>query len=282
LPPAVKKLCAGIKADEPQKKLAAMLSDSGSGLIILGHIAGRHPAYAAIRALAAALSELSGASFGTLSEGPNAAGACMAGVLPHRGPGGRARDESGLHAVQILDADLDAILMLAVEPDKDLADQDAVAKLADQSFVAALTHYDSEALRTSADLLLPIGSYAESAGTYVNCEGRWQSFAGFARPVGEARPAWKVLRVLGNLLNVDGFDYETSEAVRDELQAMLGEIVPHNTYEGTSALSQLAGADDAAHVLDVPMYAIDGLVRRATALQLTPEARRSRVGGRDA
>jgi NADH-quinone oxidoreductase subunit G len=140
-----------------------------------------------------------------------------------------------------------------------------------------MTPYASPDLLQFADLLLPIGTFAETAGSYVNCEGRWQSFGGVASPVGEARPGWKVLRVLGNLLGLDDFEYQTNEAVRDELAAQLGEIKPDNAYEGTSRLSRASGTPHAAASgEDVPMYQVDAVVRRATALQLTPEAARAR------
>ena len=182
----------------------------------------------------------------------------------------------------MLDESLDAVLLFGVEPDRDICSMDdAVKKLAGQKFVAALTSYDSNALQETADLLLPIGTFAESAGTFVNCEGRWQSFNGIANPVGEARPGWKVLRVLGNLLDADNFDYQNSEEVRDELATMLGDIKPDNNYAGKKAVRKVNGADDPAARIDIPIYGTDAVVRRAMALQLTPEARRNAgEGGR--
>jgi len=133
----------------------------------------------------------------------------------------------------------------------------------------------SEALRESADLLLPIGTFAESAGTYINCEGRAQSFTGIANPLGEARPAWKVLRVLGNLLDAENFNYQTCEEVGSEFLEALGEITPDNAYSGKNAIKTADAADDPAAVVDIPIYRTDAVVRRATALQLTPEAQRN-------
>ncbi|MEX1266883.1 MAG: molybdopterin-dependent oxidoreductase, partial [Woeseia sp.] len=283
LPAPVRDICKGVTPTGEQRAVADTLANADTGHIVLGQIAERHPAWAALRALAAALGELGGASTGRISEGPNAAGASLAGLLPHRRSGGKARDTVGLHAGEMLAADLDAVLLFGVEPDRDLADTDAVAKLSGQNFVAAMTPYDSSALREAADLLLPIGTFAESAGTYVNCEGRWQSFGGFASPVAEARPGWKVLRVLGNLLGIEGFDYETSQNIRDELRDELGEIAEtgaQNRYGGKKALTVMNGAAPDNRAFDVPMYEIDAVVRRATALQLTPEARRGRGEGR--
>jgi NADH-quinone oxidoreductase subunit G len=201
-----------------------------------------------------------------LSPGANSAGLCLAGVLPGAG---------GQHAGAMLDKSLDAVMLLNVEPDKDLhATRDAVAKLASQAFVIALTPFNSESLRETADLLLPIGTGFETSGTFVNVEGRWQSFAGVANPVGEARPAWKVLRVLGNLTGAPGFEYLSSEEIRDELQAALGDIAPAS-YAGKAKPGKLNGEDAPEAEIDTPIYSVDSLVRRAKALQLTAAARRA-------
>jgi NADH-quinone oxidoreductase subunit G len=275
---SIKPLCKGVKATDEQKRIAQFLADSDNGVVILGLIAGRHPAFSAIRALAAAIAKATGCRFGFVTEGANTAGAHLAGVLPHRQPGGKGRDNPGNTVGEIAAGSSDMVLLFGVEPDKDLA-ADAVDALADRNFVVAMTPYFTPALEKCADLLLPIGTVAESSGTYVNCEGRWQSFPGVANPVGEARPGWKVLRVLGNMLDAADFDYLTSEEVRDELQVQLGEIEPDNSYDNDQAQSLPgdAGGDDKD--LDVAMYEIDGLVRRATALQLTPEALRAKANG---
>jgi NADH-quinone oxidoreductase subunit G len=282
LPTSVQKLVKGVIANTSQESIATMLADADQAQILLGLIAGRHQASSALWALTCAIGEITGARVGTLSEGANSAGACLAGVLPHRTRGGKARKAAGLHAGNMLDESLDVVLLVGIEPDLDIySTADATGKLAGQDFVAALTAYDSEALQQAADLLLPIGTFAESAGTYINCEGRSQSFKGIANPLAEARPAWKVLRVLGNLLDVDDFDYQTSEDIRDELTALLGDIEPNNAYPGTKPVRAVNGADDPAALIDIPilidipMYGTDAVVRRATALQLTPEAKRS-------
>jgi NADH-quinone oxidoreductase subunit G len=197
-------------------------------------------------------------------------------VLPHRQQGGKSRKKPGMNVADMLDASLDTVLLHNFEPDADLlATDDAVEKLARQEFVIALTPYDSAAIREAADLLLPIGTFAETSGTYVNVAGTWQSFGGIANPVGESRPAWKVLRVLGNLVEADGFDYVTSEDVLAELKQQLGDIAMDNSYKGSKALAKANGADAPSGDIDVPLYSIDGVVRRARALQLTDEAMRT-------
>jgi NADH-quinone oxidoreductase subunit G len=280
LPPAIASLCEGVPAGADHRNIADSLKDADRAHVLLGNIAGRHRCMSAVRALAAAIAAATGASFGTLSEGPNSAGAALAGVLPHRGLGGVNRAQPGLHAGDMPGAGLDVLVLVNVEPDADiLAADDAVAKIRSQSFTIALTPFASESLLDVADLLLPIGTFAESSGTYVNAAGMWQSFPGIANPVGEARPAWKVLRVIGNLLDAPGFDYVTSEEVLLELREQLGDLQPDNSYAGTAAITCPNGADAPGGDVDIPIYSIDPVVRRARALQLTEAARRARAQG---
>jgi NADH-quinone oxidoreductase subunit G len=132
-------------------------------------------------------------------------------------------------------------------------------QVAAQTFTVALTPFVTDTMLYATDLLLPIGTFAETSGTYANVAGTWQSFPGIANPLGEARPAWKILRVIGNLLDASGFEYVTSEEVRDEIAAKVS---------GARA--------EPDEDLDMPLYSVDALVRRATALQLTAEAQRAR------
>ena len=241
------------------------LENADNALVVLGNIAGRHGAFSAVRALAADIAKKSGAKLGTLSPGVNSAGLSLAGLLPG----------DGLHAGAMLDEALDAVVLLNIEPDADIhATSDVVAKLAAQKFVIALTPFVSDALLEAADLLLPVGTFAETSGTYVNVEGTWQSFGGIASPVGESRPAWKVLRVLGNLVDADGFDYVTSEDVLAECKSAVGNVEPA-AYNGTGSAAKANGEDAVSEVIDVPLYSVDSLVRRATALQRTPAAHRA-------
>ncbi len=131
----------------------------------------------------------------------------------------------------------------------------------------------TDELKSVAHVLLPVGSFAETSGTYVNLEGQWQSFTGAAVPVGEARPGWKVLRVLGNLLNFEGFDAQSSEEVRDALR----KLVERNAAPpGTASASVVSNPPAVVMVADLPMYQGDAILRRATALQKTREARSPR------
>ena len=271
----VSAVCAGVKADATQTAIAASLKDAKDALVLLGRIAGNHGAYSAVRALAAAIADKTGAKVGFITSGPNSAGANLAGVLPHREIGGKVREKSGLDVSAMLAGELDAVVLVNVEPDADIhATTDAVQKLSNQDFVIALTPFVSDSLLETADLLLPIGTFAETSGTYINVAGTWQSFAGVAKPVGESRPCWKVLRVLGNLIDADGFDYVTSEDVLSEFKSVLGDV-DWGSYAPNGSIAKPNGEDSPAAEIDTPMYSVDGLVRRAPALQQTLSAKRA-------
>jgi NADH-quinone oxidoreductase subunit G len=266
VPQQVAALAAGAVVDDAHRRVVESLAAGERRVVLLGALALRHVAYADVRAAAAVLAGLTGATLGLVTEGPNAAGAALAGALPHRAAGGRPLIESGLDAAGMLSASLRGLVLFGgVEPALDTLDPDADAALARAEFVVALTPFDSDSLRRHAHVLLPIGTFAETAGTYVSGEGRWQSFHGCAQPVGESRPGWKVLRVLGNLLALPGFEYESAEQVRDELRAACEGTVADQRF--TTARSVQPGG--AAGTVDVPMYAQDALTRRAPALQKT-------------
>jgi NADH-quinone oxidoreductase subunit G len=275
LPANVHSIAAGASVTDEHRDIAESLLTGERRSIWLGALAIRHPAYADLRQLAAALADLSGAKLGYLAEGANAAGAHLAGALPYRTAGSSATSPAGLDARQMLEKPLKAyVLVGAIDPDQDLGER-AVQALRGAECVIALTPYMSEVAGRIATFLLPIGTFAETSGTYVNLEGRWQSFAGAVQPVGACRPAWKVLRVLGNLLNLEGFEYTSSEAVREELRKAIGEVTPDNTY---SAPRTLNGVRPPGAPVDVPMYSIDAIVRRAPALQRTREAQQAASG----
>jgi len=269
---------AAAQVGEEHRAIARALLAGEKRAVWLGALALRHPQLADLRSLAAGLAQLAGASFGVLAEGANGAGAYLAGAVPHREAGGRAVAQPGLTARDMLQKPLKACVLIGgVEPSIDALDPDSASVLARTELVVALTPFVSEELKRIAHVLLPIGTFAETSGTYVNCEGLWQSQTGATAPVGAARPAWKVLRVLGNLLDLSGFDYQSSEEVREELRALCTSPAVQD-YRGAHAVTP-AGAASAAvvagevRVIDVPMYQTDALVRRAPSLQKTREGR---------
>jgi NADH-quinone oxidoreductase subunit G len=266
-PPQLAELLQGVTATAEQAAVATALRSGEHRAIWLGAQALRHEALAELRLLARELAQLTGASYGELAEGANAAGASLAGALPHRDAGGAVRDTTGSNVRQMTEQGLQAALLLHLEPSHDIAGQ-PVGALQQVRHVVAVTCYDTPELRGIATVMLPAAAFGESSGTYVNLEGRWQSFAGATRPLGESRPAWKILRVLGNLLGSGGFEFQSSEDVRNELRALL-ERPPQFGFE----VMHQAGAIPAGGTLSEPvLYQSDALVRRATSLQQTRTA----------
>ena len=280
------------------ERIARALADAGRGAILLGPQAINHRDAAALRGLAACLADLTGATLGTLDEGANPAGAWIAGALPHRGPRGAAAESRGLDARAMIEADLDAWLLMGLEPELDCADgARAREALGRARFVVSLAAFRSEATSEYAHVILPAAAFAETEGTFVNLSGTWQSFGAALPPYADARPAWRVLRVLGNLLDLPGFEQETIEDVRAALggpaAAGVGEAaagagepaatgsagwtLPRSLPEpakGTEGAEGLA----LARIAPVPMHAVDALVRRSKPLQATKDAEFRGVG----
>ncbi len=248
------------------------LAQADQALVLLGTLAGRDPRFAEIRQLASRLAESTGARLGFLSEGPNSAGLALAGVLPHRLPGGARVAQPGRNAQQMQAEPPATLLLFGIEPGLDCANPSGARQmLREAGQVVVITQYLSDELREHADVLLPMGTFAETAGSFVNVEGRWQSFGGVARPVGESRPGWKVLRVLGNLLRLPDCDYLSADSVTEEARAAIGQLQADNAI-GAGELPEPASREPAG---ELPMYGIDALVRRAPALQQTGEALRA-------
>jgi NADH-quinone oxidoreductase subunit G len=274
---ASKPLPAGVgdaSVTDAHKSLVAALSHGSRRAVILGTLAQRHPAYSQFKALSAALAELCGASVGFITEGPNAAGAYLAGAVPHRESGGAPLKVAGLSARQMLDTPLKAyVLFGGIEPANDLAVDSSA--LATAELVVAVTSHLPESLRGLVHVVLPIGTFAETSGTYVNAEGRWQSWAGAAKLPGESRPGWKVLRVLANLLNLHGIDYNSSDEIREALKALCGARLEAARATGSDAMPN--GEIPKGSWVEIPPYQTDLLVRGSEPLQKTKDGRLTRA-----
>ena len=260
---------------ESHKEIAQQLKEAGSATVILGNVAQMHPQFSSLRTLAEMIAKETKSTFGYLTDGCNAAGAWLAGAVPHRGVAGATEDVVVGKNISELCANekLAACLLLNIEPDTDAANsKELLASLNDTDFVVSISAYNSASLKDVADVLLPAASFTETSGTYVNAEGFWQSFNGVLEPKGGSRPAWKILRVLGNLTGVDGFDYVSSEDVKNEVRSLCESIELSNTNSDTPSFKINTVSDELHRSTDVPMYATDSLVRRATSLQKTIDA----------
>jgi len=253
------------RVSAPAKAIAQSLLDGERKAILLGNAAAHHAKAASLLALANWIAAQTGATVGYLTQAANTVGAQIAGVLP--GPG-------GLNAGQMLGGALKAVLLLNNEPEFDSArGAAAVAALESAEMVVTLSPFKSN--MDISDVLLPIAPFTETSGTFVNAEGRVQSFYAVVKPLGETRPAWKVLRVLGNMLDLPGFDFESSEDVLKQIDGLPSADETHVSAQrlnnATSAAVDLTPAESAPVVASI--YALDGLVRRAASLQLTADAR---------
>jgi NADH-quinone oxidoreductase subunit G len=257
---------------DAHRSLIAALSHGTRRAVILGTLAQRHPAYSQLKALSLALADLCGASLGCITEGANAAGAYLAGAVPHRNAGGTPIATAGLSARQMLDAPLKAYVLLGgIDPANDFGVDPAA--LASAELVVALTTHLPESLRGVVHVVLPIGSFAETSGTYVNAEGRWQSWASAAKLPGESRPGWKVLRVLANLLGLHGVDYDSSDEIRDALKTLCGTRIEAARATLTAMPN---GQVPTGSWVDIPPYQSDMLVRGSEPLQRTKDGRMTR------
>jgi NADH-quinone oxidoreductase subunit G len=258
---------AGLTVSESAQKIAASLCSGKRPAILLGNAAAQHPQAALLQSWAMWIAQATGSRCGVIGEAANSVGGYLAGAVP---------GEAGLNAAAMVREPRRAYLLFNCEPEYDTADPAATLRaLKGADAVISLAAYRNSALEY-ADAILPITPFTETAGTFVSCEGRVQSFNGVVRPLGEARPGWKVLRVLGNELGLAGFDYESVEAVRtDALPAdVAGRL--SNVVPVAPALTE-APAEGAERIADVPAYFSDAIVRRAQSLQKTADARPPRA-----
>lgn len=252
----------GLVASDAAHAVAESLLNGEKRAVLLGNYAVQHTNYASLHVLAQEIARLAGATLGVIGEAAGSVGGYLVKALPQA---------DGANAAQALATARKAYLLLGVEPTLDTA-QGAAAKamLAQAGSVIYMGSFVGDAA-DYADVMLPIAPFTETSGSFVNAEGRVQSFVAVAKPQGETRPAWKVLRVLGNLLGLEGFDQDSSEVVRDE--ALAGDVAArlNNVVSGFAPVLDGATAG-LQRIADVPLYFADPLVRRATPLQRTRDA----------
>ena len=251
------------QADATAQAIAKSLLGGERKAVLLGNAAAHHAQAESLLALAQWIAAQTGASFGYLTEAANTVGAQFVGAQPQTG---------GLDAAAMTAGALKAAILLNVEPEFDTAaGQQAVAGLNQAQMVVTLSPF--KANMAISDVLLPISPFTETSGTFVNAEGRAQSFHAVVKPQADTRPGWKVLRVLGNLLQLPGFDAESSQDVLAGLgleQREAGTFVARLDNSTDAALT-VAKADGRPVVASI--YQLDSLVRRAPALQATVDAR---------
>ncbi len=268
LPAEIEAWCGDSAPEKNEQAIAETLTRGAQVSVLLGALALNHPQAAVLRTLAETIARLSGAKLGVLAEA-NSAGGWLAGCVPHRVVGGEHIAQVGHNARTMLAEPLKAYVLLNTEPELDGWDgATARSALTQAEFVVLLSSFRSTAADEYAQVQLPLAAFTETAGTFVNCEGRWQSFDPAVPPLGEARPGWKILRVLGNLLGLGGFDYSSADEVRA--------AVP-NTATLSSSLTDWRlpppGKPETGlqRIAERPMYRMDPLVRRAASLLKTKD-----------
>ncbi len=263
LPDDVQAGLDGVDAGAAAKRIADSLVSGKNVGIFLGNLAQHHPAAMQLHMLAQVLSDLLGAKFGFLGEAANSVGGYLAGATPG----------AGLNALQMTSQPRKAYVLLGVEPELDYHDPaQAMAAMKQAEFVVALSPYEHKAL-DYAQALLPVAPFTETSGTFISTEGRAQSFQGVVQPLAETRPAWKVLRVLGNLLGIAGFDYDSSETVLKDALGGVDIAARLGNRLNSNAVGKLdVTGPGIQRIGEVPIYQADAIVRRAASLQKTSDA----------
>ncbi|UNM96158.1 NADH-quinone oxidoreductase subunit NuoG [Ignatzschineria rhizosphaerae] len=238
--------------------------------IVLGHDAISHPQFATIRVLAAELARISGAKLGYFTQGANSSGAAITGLT-----------SEGANTATMINSPLKAyVLVGAIDPEFDFVEASKVMKALNAAeAVVAITPFASETIKSVANVVLPGAAWAETSGSYVSLEGKLQSLQAASMPHGEARPIWKILRVLGNQFELSGFDYISSEDVLAAWlqvnEAKLSET--SNEVSGASFDYKPMAKEGLLAVPTTSLYSTDAYVRRGKALQKTPLAKRARI-----
>jgi NADH-quinone oxidoreductase subunit G len=260
-----------VPVNEQSSAIAQALLSGERKALLLGNAAAHHAQASSLLALAQWIAEQTGASFGYLTEAANTVGAQWVGAVPHAG---------GLHAGEMLGGALKAVLLLGTEPEFDARWSAKTAEALGQAkMVVSLNPF--KANMALADVILPVSPFTETSGTFVNAEGRVQSFHAVVKPLGETRPAWKVLRVLANMLDLPGFAFDTSQQVLQSIAGLeSGQVttLPAQSLSNrTSAKVVLDGKAETPVVASI--YQLDGLVRRAPSLQMTADAKAHQTQG---
>lgn len=266
LPEAVQRLIVGLDVDDVSSAMAAELSQNKAAIII-GALCENHPDAALLRTLVHVLETISGLRVLRLTTGANAAGAELAGMLPHRTTAGKSVSQPGLDAQSALNAKLKGYFLLGVEPGFDFANPfNARQSMLAAEFVVLVSAFQHESMFDYADVILPMAPYAETSGTYINVDYRWQTVRGACSPYEEARPAWKILRVLGNLLHCQNFTYVSSDEVLSEVKSIVG-MTGEVKYQPYFPESLPSYHQQLVRVGEWPLYRCDAIVRSAQALQ---------------
>ena len=247
---------------------AESLLRGDQALVLLGGLAYQDHNQSVLYALADAIAVMSGATLGVVTEGANALGGQLAGAVPHHGVAKQVVDSVGMDLGTMVEMPPKALLLMGIEAAEDLA-EGAVEAIGQSEFVVSIAAFADEVSSRKADVVLPMAAFTETSGTFINMEGVWQSFQGVVSPKGEARPGWKILRVLGTLFNLDGFEFGDSESVLQEVKQACDAMESEGTDEEITSWVGPAdwGNSSATAASGVAIYRGDALTRRSQPLQ---------------
>ena len=261
---------ASLQPSATAKQIAASLLSGEPRAVFLGNAASQHPQATQLHALAQWIAAQTDAHFGYLTEAANTVGAHIAKALPVKGD----------NAHHLVANSRKAYVLLHTEPELDCADPRTAHAAVNQAEMVVVMSPFKHGM-AFADVMLPVAPFTETAGTFISAEGRVQSFNGSVKPLGETRPAWKVLRVLGNLLSLEGFAYESSEEIRNEVLGVSSldglDLTGRLNNRAEVSLKPVQRSEGIERIADVPLYFSDAIVRRAESLQQTSDARSPRA-----
>ena len=265
-------LVDGFKLETAHKSIAKSLSRGKNSAVVVGVQALNSPYLSLIQELCEAIASHSKSSLGYLSPSANSSGACLAGSLPHRLPGGVAVKGDWQHTRQIIDSKHEVLINFGINPKLDINHGSQLQQLADNNeFIIAINSFNNQFIDDHADLVLPLAGFGETSGTFVNIEGLWQSFKGCINARGESRQGWKILTALGQILLPGDFDYADSLAVRNEAKEQCREVTLDNFCAVQSTQNRLPAKSRSTQKVSLaPIYASDDLVRLSAPLQATP------------
>ncbi|MCP3849854.1 MAG: molybdopterin-dependent oxidoreductase, partial [Gammaproteobacteria bacterium] len=268
-------LISAVKVSDEHKQAIEQLFAAENSVVILGTIAQSMPHYAAIQMLASFIAQASNSTLSYLTAGANTSGAYLSGLTPH------SNETTGLNTQAMFSEGLKGYILYGIEAEFDLENPvQANNALSNADFVVSMTSYVTEAMKENSDVLLPIAAVTEASGTLINVDGTMQSFSALSKAHGMSKPGWKVLRVMGNLFDIDGFDYQSSEDVINELSAQ--HKVQDGRIESNKAMNQIdwncpenissqATGSKLQRIAELPIYRVDAITRRATSLQETQD-----------
>jgi NADH-quinone oxidoreductase subunit G len=269
LPSSIANELQEVSFDDEHRDMAIKLINADNPILLGGQIILRHPDFLNIRRIVSLISDFISAKAGYLTEGSNSTGASLTGMLPHKSIGGKERKTIGLDIQSMISSPRKVYITFGIDPEHDIASNDFLNDAFEAAdLVVCFTSYDTPYLRKYADILIPIGTFAETPGSYINVEGVVQSFDAAASLVGDSKQGWRILRVLANIIGIPDSDYETPSDIREIFLNEVGEYRKNvNIIE--PSLFKLNCIDAKYDDLNTPIYQIDPLVRRGKSLQKT-------------